>query len=77
LTEQYIQALNQILSNSKVLMLPPEHNSSNNSWSMNKIATSISLLKSVIGSEGFVQASQQNPDMLSQVQRKLAQLETE
>jgi hypothetical protein len=59
-------------------MLPPEHNSSNNnSWSMNKIATSISLLKSVIGSEGFVQASQQNPDLLSQVQKKLAQLETE
>lgn len=60
-------------------MLPPEHNSNeSNSWSMNKIATSISLLKSVIGTEGFVQASQQNnPDLLSQVQRKLAQLEHE
>jgi hypothetical protein len=60
-------------------MLPPEQNSNeSNSWSMNKIATSISLLKSVIGSEGFVQASQQNnPDLLSQVQRKLAQLENE
>jgi len=45
---------------------------------MNKIATSISLLKSVIGSEGFMQASQQNnPDLLSQVQKKLAQLEHE
>jgi hypothetical protein len=59
-------------------MLPPEQNSNeSNSWSMNKIATSISLLKSVIGTEGFVQASQQNPDLLSQVQRKLAQLEHE
>jgi hypothetical protein len=60
-------------------MLPPEQNSNeSNSWSMNKIATSISLLKSVIGTEGFVQASQQNnPDLLSQVQRKLAQLENE
>jgi hypothetical protein len=60
-------------------MLPPEHNSNeSNSWSMNKIATSISLLKSVIGTEGFVQASQQNnPDLLIQVQRKLAQLEHE
>jgi len=60
-------------------MLPPEQNSNeSNSWSMNKIATSISLLKSVIGMEGFVQASQQNnPDLLSQVQRKLAQLEHE
>lgn len=44
---------------------------------MNKIATSISLLKSVIGTEGFVQASQQNPDLLSQVQKKLAQIENE
>jgi hypothetical protein len=60
-------------------MLPPEQNSNeSNSWSMNKIATSISLLKSVIGTEGFVQASQQNnPDLLSQVQKKLAQLEHE
>ena len=59
-------------------MLPPDHsNGSNSSWSMNKIATSISLLKSVIGTEGFVQASQQNPDLLSQVQKKLAQLENE
>jgi hypothetical protein len=59
-------------------MLPPDHNSNgSDSWSMNKIATSISLLKSVIGTEGFVQASQQNPDLLSQVQKKLAQIENE
>ena len=32
LTEQYIQALNNILANSKVLMLPPEHGYDNGGW---------------------------------------------
>jgi regulator of protease activity HflC (stomatin/prohibitin superfamily) len=32
LTEQYIQALNNILANSKVLMLPPDHGSDNGGW---------------------------------------------
>ena len=53
LTEQYIQALNAILSNSKVLMLPPDNGSdASGGWSPQKIATSITLLKSVFGNTG-------------------------
>ena len=53
LTEQYIQALNNILTNSKVLMLPPEYGSADQSgWNTQKIATSITLLKSIFGVEG-------------------------
>ena len=56
LTEQYIQALNQILSNSKVLMLPQDSSSSGD-FSFQKIAASISMLKTIVGTEGFLQAS--------------------
>ena len=33
------------------------------------------MLKSIIGTEGFIQASSQNPDLLSQVQKKIADIE--
>ena len=53
LTEQYIQALNQILSHSKVLMLPQDSSSSGD-FSFQKIAASISMLKTIVGTEGFI-----------------------
>jgi hypothetical protein len=56
-------------------MLPPDHSSNQSSWSLNNIATSITLLKQVIGSEVFQKASQSNPDLLTEVQKKLTELE--
>jgi regulator of protease activity HflC (stomatin/prohibitin superfamily) len=58
LTEQYIQALNSILANSKVLMLPPGEQQGG--WTTQTVATSITLLKSILGTDGqaLFQASQ-------------------
>lgn len=56
LTEQYINALNNILKESKVLMIPREVNGSSdnsgNEWTTQKIATTLTLFKSVLGNGG-------------------------
>jgi regulator of protease activity HflC (stomatin/prohibitin superfamily) len=54
LTEQYIQALNEILTRSNVLMIPPsDPNSSNNGgWTTDKVAQALTLFKTILGTGG-------------------------
>ena len=58
-------------------MLPHETGKDTSAWSTQKIATSITLLKSVFGIDGpaMLDASKKNPDLLSEVQKKLSELE--
>ena len=58
-------------------MLPHETRKDSSEWSTQKIATSITLLKSVFGVDGpaLLDASKKNPDLLSEVQKKLSELE--
>ena len=77
LTEQYIEALNDILSHAKVLMIPAESGNAGGEWNNQKIATSLTLFKSILGAGGpaMLQAGRPQPDLLSEVQKKISQLE--
>lgn len=80
LTEQYIQALNEILARSNVLMIPPssQHSEGGNHLSVENVAQALTLFKSIMGAGGpalLNQVNRQQPDLLSEVGRKLQQLE--
>ncbi len=51
LTEQYIQALNDILAHSKILMIPGESGNSNG-VNTKTVATALTLFKSIMGNNG-------------------------
>lgn len=81
LTEQYIEALNEILARSKVLMIPltDAKNTAPGQWSVEQVASALSLFKTILGSGGpsiLNAVNQQQPDLLNEVQKKLKQLES-
>lgn len=81
LTEQYIQALNEILSRSNVLMIPPSEakHAGQGQWTVEQVASALSLFKTILGNGGpglLNAVNQQQPDLLNEVQKKLKQLES-
>ncbi|CDW85053.1 stomatin 2 [Stylonychia lemnae] len=79
LTEQYLEALNQILSTSRVLMLPNESGSGNSDqWSTSKIATAMTLYKQILGPAGQAvaqAAGKAEGDLFNELRQRVAQLD--
>jgi len=78
LTEQYIGALNEILSKANVLVMPPSKDGQHQ-WTNENVAHALTLFKAIVGTGGpaiLNQVQKQQPNLLSDVQKKLQQLET-
>jgi len=59
-------------------MLPPSKDGSGQAWSPESVAQALTLFKAILGTGGpalLQSAKQQQPDLLSEVQKKLQQLE--
>ncbi len=63
-------------------MLPPGQSDNAGGWTTEKIATSITLLKSILGTAGPAmlassqsQGGQKNVDLMQEVQKKISELE--